>query len=163
MNLQSLVSGVRQRIDGKFDQQKIKRAKLRLVDLVERTGRPVKRAILLGVDLVLIVGSYLFMLVVVDQYPLAWMSTGIGMLTLALMLLCAASIAIFLKVPNIRLNSYGAKGMGRVGAMATLIAAIGAALHRIADSPLDLRDFVHLRAGALRLPGAGAAGDARPR
>lgn len=142
MKLKSLISGFRQKIHGKFDQQRIKRGKLRFVDLVERTERPIKRALLLTVDLVLIAWSYIFMLVVVDQYPLAWMSTRIGALTLALMLLGAAGIAIFLKVPNIRLNSYGAKGMGRVGVMAALIAAMGAALHQIADSPLDLRDFV---------------------
>lgn len=141
MRLQSLVLGFRPKISGTCE-QRIKRAKLRFVAVVEQTSRPIKRALLLAIDLVLVVWSYLFMLAVVDQYPLAWMSTKIGMLTLGLMLLGAAAIAIFLKVPNIRLKSYGAKGMGRVGVMAALIAAMGAALHQIADSPLDMRDFV---------------------
>lgn len=110
--------------------------------VVRRMTRPQKRLVLLCVDLVLTALSYILTLALMDMPAAEMLASPIGLLTLALLVLVAGVTSTILKIPNIRLKAYDFRAMGLIAALSVIVAAIAAALHRIADAPVDGRTFI---------------------
>ncbi|MBJ3762711.1 polysaccharide biosynthesis protein [Maribius pontilimi] len=101
-----------------------------------------KRFILVTVDLTLTALSYVAALALMGAPVADMLGGGVGQLTLAMLLGMTGVTSVILKIPNIRLNAYDAKGIGWVGVLSLISALIAAALHRIASAPLDSSTFI---------------------
>ncbi len=118
---------------------RLRAALSRRVTGLERTE---KRVVFVTVDIVLTAFAYCATLALLGD-PLGRILGGwVGVLTLSLLLIMTAVTSVILKIPNIRLNAYDAKGIGWVGVLSGISAVIAAALHRIASAPLDPSTFV---------------------
>ena len=101
-----------------------------------------KRLVLLTIDLILAGLAYVAALSIMGASLTRTLSDGVGFLTLGLLLGMMAVVSVILKVPNIRLKAFDAKGMGWVGVLSIIASAIAAALHRIASAPVEPATFV---------------------
>ena len=114
----------------------------RLNNFLISLSRSRKRAVLLGVDLVMVLLAYLFTFAVQhDRLVVADLFGKNGLVLLILMALTAA-ISSFLKIPDIRLNAYDASGMGRIAILSTLVAVCSAALHQIGTDGLAIGSYI---------------------
>ncbi|WOI57372.1 nucleoside-diphosphate sugar epimerase/dehydratase [Palleronia sp. LCG004] len=115
-----------------------KRVSARVIGL----ERSEKRVVFVSVDVILTAFAYCMTLFLLGDPIGAILGDWVGLLTLALLLIMTGVTSVILKIPNIRLNAYDAKGIGWVGVLAGIVAVMAAALHRIASAPLAPATFV---------------------
>ncbi|SHJ05338.1 NDP-sugar epimerase, includes UDP-GlcNAc-inverting 4,6-dehydratase FlaA1 and capsular polysaccharide biosynthesis protein EpsC [Palleronia salina] len=101
-----------------------------------------KRSILLAVDICLTAVSYVLTLLILAEPLAVMLGTWTGLLTVGIMLLISSVVSVILKIPNIRLKAFDSKGIGLIGVLALISAAVAAALHQIGSLPLSVATFV---------------------
>ncbi|RVV96747.1 polysaccharide biosynthesis protein [Mesobaculum littorinae] len=113
-----------------------------LFRILNALSRPQRRGILLGVDVAVVPLAYVFTLAVQQRLETIPTFLANAVLILPLLMVLTAGISTFLGIPNIRLNSYDMRGMGRVALLSLLVAMCNVALHQVAQAQLNGGTYV---------------------